>query len=127
MTAYKGSGQIRAKIYAKALLILLQRDRSKICEFSTPNCHDTRLQPGALLLGRAGAACRGTPHPRILYSMEHRAIPTWPPQATALLSCRCAAWRPRGPRYPEDYAMVDTLLYPRELIAERVVFTPADH
>jgi Domain of unknown function (DUF4158) len=23
--------------------------------------------------------------------------------------------------------MVDTLLYPRELIAERVVFTPADH
>src|SRR6266436_3341626 len=28
--AYKGSGQIRAKIYAKALLILLQRDRRKI-------------------------------------------------------------------------------------------------
>jgi len=26
----QGSGQIRAKIYAKALLILLQRDRSKI-------------------------------------------------------------------------------------------------
>ena len=26
----EGSGQIRAKIYAKALLILLQRDRSKI-------------------------------------------------------------------------------------------------
>jgi len=27
----EGSGQIRAKIYAKALLILLQRDRRKIC------------------------------------------------------------------------------------------------
>src|SRR5713101_4768500 len=27
---YQGSGQIRAKIYAKALLILLQRDRRKI-------------------------------------------------------------------------------------------------
>jgi hypothetical protein len=27
---YKGSGQIRAKIYAKAPLILLQRDRNKI-------------------------------------------------------------------------------------------------
>src|SRR5256884_143219 len=33
----------------------------------------------------------------------------------------------RGPRHPEDCAMEDTLLYPRELIAERVVFTPADH
>src|SRR5439155_5552129 len=33
----------------------------------------------------------------------------------------------RGPRHPEDCTMEDTLLYPRELIAERVVFTPADH
>jgi hypothetical protein len=27
----KGSGQIRAKIYAKVLPVLLQRDTSKIC------------------------------------------------------------------------------------------------
>src|SRR6266571_4953387 len=33
----------------------------------------------------------------------------------------------RRPRHPEDCAMEDTLLYPRELIAARVVFTPADH
>jgi hypothetical protein len=33
----------------------------------------------------------------------------------------------RGPRHLEDCAMEDTLRYPRELIAARVVFTPADH
>jgi hypothetical protein len=32
-----------------------------------------------------------------------------------------------GLRHPEDCAMLETLPYPRELIAERVVFTPADH
>src|SRR5215475_7726643 len=32
-----------------------------------------------------------------------------------------------GARHPEDCAMVDTLLYPRDLITERVVFTSADH
>ena len=32
-----------------------------------------------------------------------------------------------GLRHPEDYAMLETIPYPRELIAERVVFTPADH
>src|SRR5437899_12958251 len=32
-----------------------------------------------------------------------------------------------GPRHPEDRGMLDTIPYPRELIAERVVFTPADH
>ena len=34
---------------------------------------------------------------------------------------------PGEPRHPEDCAMEATLLYPRDLIAERVVFTPADH
>src|SRR5215475_1388717 len=32
-----------------------------------------------------------------------------------------------GARHPEDCAMVDTLLYPRDLITEQVVFTSADH
>src|SRR5262245_58762033 len=56
-------------------------------------------------------------------------MPSRPTLLRLPLCCRARVEHdgPGRPRHPEDCAMEDTLRDPRELIAVRAVFTPADH